>query len=116
MEPDDPIAEQIEDAIWQKVAKAALRVGCSTCQAECWRDMALESCKPLEMRRDWRPNWRDAFIRPQEPDEMRREYRAKLADLLTSLDDTTLEAEMSDLARDEGEWKEELTRKEKGAA
>jgi hypothetical protein len=82
----DPLAESLEERIWAQIAEAAIHVGCSAEVAEQHYDYSLESRRPTEMQRDYRPSRHDVdeigrLLYPQEPEEMRREYRAALRKL-----------------------------------
>lgn len=107
---EDHMAEPLEQAIWARFAEAAVRVGCPAEIAASYYDDILESYRPTEMQRDYRPSRIDVddfgrLLYPEEPEEMRRQYRASLADVLGDLVDLVgLEATLKDLAQ---EWNEE---------
>jgi hypothetical protein len=110
-ELNDFLAERrLEDAIWSRMATAALKVGCPVEQAEAYCERCLDSCKPLEMQRDgsgvvwgdWGDGHRPHQLHPpfEENEVLHAQYQAALADLLGMLDGKTLEGTFADMAGD----------------
>ncbi len=103
---------RLEDAIWSRMAAAALRVGCPIEQAEAYCEMALEACKPIDLQEDprgWDNKPLPKVVGPKpEKETLHAEYRTALADLLGMLDDKTLEESFADIAKDAAEFEKQI--------